>query len=291
MKFLTLLLPLLIVPLLFRGAEPTQTSAILVRLTDIQGFDRGQTLELNADGDLSVRTISDGKERIHDAKVPPNELKELLDSIPSTGIFDYHEIKRPGASDEGRPKIALTLPGRDPLVAEKWAKDEAPLFDRLYEKLLQLVETAVKARGTILRQEADSLRTARKIIADEFVGYSQGCHQSLNTATLTAADAATLGDLIQGPDLATEPTDEELTLCFDPHHSFLVTDRAGGSSHILVCLGCNRMVFQRGAHGVKFAFTESAANRLSAFFQRLNLPVRTSEDYSTIELDRRHHAK
>jgi len=138
---------LLIVPLVSRAADPTPTAAIVVRLDDVQGLFAGQTLVLDADGNLFARKVSVNKEQRYHIKLPPDELTALLAFIPSSGISDYHEHKRPGVPDEARPQITLTLPNQKKLIAEKWADDKAPHFDKLYERLLQLIERAAKTRA------------------------------------------------------------------------------------------------------------------------------------------------
>jgi hypothetical protein len=137
---------LLIAPLFSHAANPTPTAAIVVRLNDVQGLWGGRTLVLDADGNLYVRKISGGKEQRYHLKLPPDQLTALLAFIPSSGISDYHEHKRFGVPDEARPQITLTLPNQKKLIAEKSADDRAPHFDKLYERLLELVERAAKTR-------------------------------------------------------------------------------------------------------------------------------------------------
>lgn len=134
----------LIMPLLSRAADPAPTAAIIVRLDNVQELFGGQTLVLDADGNLFARKISKGKEQRYHLKLPPDELKTLLAFIASSGIRDYHEHERPGVPDEAQPMITLTLPNQEKLVAKKWADDKAPTFDKLYERLSQLVKSATK---------------------------------------------------------------------------------------------------------------------------------------------------
>ena len=145
-------------------------------------------------------------------------------------------------------------------------------------------------RAKVFQREGDSIRTARKVVADEFAGYPRAKHQALNAATMVATDLDDLAKIIQGPELAAEPTDEEVYGCFVPHHSFLVTDRDGKSYRILVCLDCHRIVFQ-GPHGTSFPFTVAARDRLRGLFQRLKLPTRTSEEYLKLDFHEQQRTK
>jgi hypothetical protein len=115
----------------------------LIRLDDVQGLFGGQTLVLVNDGSLWVRKVSQGKEKRYTLQMSDEELKALMAFILKSGIFEYREKERTGVPDEARPKITVTLEGQ-PMVAEKWANDKAPKFDKLYEKLLQWVERAAK---------------------------------------------------------------------------------------------------------------------------------------------------
>ena len=141
------------------------------------------------------------------------------------------------------------------------------------------------SREKLLKQEAASIRTARKVVADEFAGYHQGNHKPLNTATLLPSDVDELANIIQGPEMAVKPTTEELYGCFVPHHSFLVTDRKGKSYEILVCLDCQFVVFRQGPHGTSFPFTKAARGRLLMLFRHLKLPNRKPEEYSMLDWD------
>ncbi len=83
-------------------------------------------------------------------KLPAEDLT-ILAFIPTSGIAQYREHERYGAPDEARPAITLTLPTQKKLHAEKWANDQDPHFDKLYQRLLQLVERA-KIRAYRVRQ-------------------------------------------------------------------------------------------------------------------------------------------
>ena len=125
-------------------AAPVPTGAIIIRLDDVHGLFGGQTLALDADGNLFVRKVRGRQEQRYHLKLPADELAALLVFIPESGILGYQEHKRPGVPDEARPRITLSLPDRKKLTADKWANDKAPHFDKLYERLLQLVERAAK---------------------------------------------------------------------------------------------------------------------------------------------------
>jgi len=281
----------LIAPLISRAADPAPKDSVVVRLDDMRDFSQGQTLELRADGGLCVRTISEDNERVNRIKLSSGRLKSLFAFIPASGILVYRERERSGEPNEVHTKITLTLPKQDKLVVQKWANDRAPQFDKLYERLLELAKSTVKERTRILTKQAEVIRTARKVVAEEFAGYHRDRRRTLNTSAMGGPDLDDLANIVKGPELAEQPAIEEQYGCFDPHHSFLVTNRDGKSYRIVVCLGCHRIVFQRRQDGASFPFTGAARGRLRALFQRLNLPTRTSEEYSRLDFDERQRAK
>ncbi len=122
----------------------------MIRLDDVQRLSGGQTLVLDSDRNLFVRTARAGKEHCYHMKLPAEDLT-ILAFIPTSGIAQYREHERYGAPDEARPAITLTLPTQKKLHAEKWANDQDPHFDKLYQRLLQLVERA-KIRAYRVRQ-------------------------------------------------------------------------------------------------------------------------------------------
>ena len=124
----------------------------MIRLDDVQRLSGGQTLVLDSDRNLFVRTVRAGKEHCYHMKLPAEELTIILAFIPTSGIAQYREHKRYGVPDEARPAITLTLPTQKKLHAEKWANDQDPHFDKLYQRLLQLVERAAKTRAYRVRQ-------------------------------------------------------------------------------------------------------------------------------------------
>lgn len=212
---------------LSQAVEPTpkDSNSLLITLHDVaQDYSRGRTLELQASGDLDVRTFDKDKERLHRIKLPPDQVRALLAFIPTSGIYEYRALERAGGPDEIQQKITLTLPKQKRLVVQKWANDRSPQFDKLYERLSLLVGHAVKNRAEILSQQADSIRTARKIVAEEFAGYYRTQQRTLNTAPMVDAELEDLANILNGPELAEEPADVEIAGCFDPHHAFIVTE-------------------------------------------------------------------
>ena len=143
---------LLVTPIISAAAEPKITGTTLIRLDDVQGLFGGQTLLLDSDGNLFVCTVRAGEEHRYHMKLPAEELIAILAFIPTSGIAHYRERKRDGVPDEARPAITLTLPKQEKLHAEKWANDQDPHFDKLYQRLLQLVERAAKTRAYRVRQ-------------------------------------------------------------------------------------------------------------------------------------------
>lgn len=128
-------------------SAPRPESAILLRLDDVQGFSGGQTLVLDSSGNLFVRKVDhELKESGFHMKLPAEEFTALREFVGSSGIKKYQEKSRPGVPDEARPLITLTLPGESKVKAMKWVNDKDPKFDKLYDRLLELVEKA--ARGT-----------------------------------------------------------------------------------------------------------------------------------------------
>lgn len=127
-------------------AAPKPTGAIIVRLDDIQGLSGGQTLVIDADGNLFARKVDrERKEQRHHIKLSPEDLTALLAFIGKSGIEEYRQSKRPGRPDEAHPEITLSLPNQQKITALKWLYEKDPKFDKLYEKLLQLVEQAAKS--------------------------------------------------------------------------------------------------------------------------------------------------
>ena len=147
-----LLIVLLVTPFISAAVEPQITGTTLIRLDDVQRLSGGQTLVLDSDRNLFVRTVRAGKEHCYHMKLPAGELTIILAFIPTSGIAQYREHKRYGVPDEAHPAITLTLPTQTKLHAEKWANDQDPHFDKLYQRLLQLVERAAKTRAYRVRQ-------------------------------------------------------------------------------------------------------------------------------------------
>jgi len=151
---------LLIAPFVSRAADPKPAAAVIVRLDDVQGLWGGQTLVLDAEGNLFVRKVAPKRgglnEQRYHLKLPPDELSALLTFIPASGILDYRERKRSGVPDEAYPRITLTLPNQKEFAANKWANDKSPNFDKLYARLLLLVERATQTRA-YKNQKHDSL--------------------------------------------------------------------------------------------------------------------------------------
>lgn len=145
MKTILLLLLLSIfAPTTSLAADPKLTGAILVRLDDVYGVFGGQSLVLDADGNLFVRKVRGAAESRFHLQLPAEEVAGLLTFIASSGISDYRERERVGVPDESHPRITLTLPGQKKLEAAKWANDKDPQFDRLYQRLMEIVERAAK---------------------------------------------------------------------------------------------------------------------------------------------------
>jgi hypothetical protein len=107
-----------------------------VRLDDVQGLFGGQTLVIDATGGVFARKVAERKEVRYHLKLTPDELKALLEFIPTSGIYDYVENPRPGVPDEARPSLTLILPNRKQYMAEKWANTKDEHFDKLYQRLL-----------------------------------------------------------------------------------------------------------------------------------------------------------
>src|SRR4051812_41528048 len=130
------------------AATPPAPAAKVVRLDDVQGLFGGQTLVIDANGDVFARKVIPTRrglqERRYHLKLSSDELNALLAYIPSSGIRDYHERVRYGSPDEARPRITLALPNQKEYFADKWDGEVDPHFDKLYEKLLEFVERAAK---------------------------------------------------------------------------------------------------------------------------------------------------
>ncbi len=141
--FLSLLALVATVPATL-SAEPKPSGAIILRLDDIHGLWGGHAVALDADGNVFVRKVRRPDEQRHHLKLSVDELRELLAFIAASGIRDYRERQRPGVPDEARPRITLTLAGQEKVTAAKWSNDKVPEFDKLYARLLQLAERAVK---------------------------------------------------------------------------------------------------------------------------------------------------
>ena len=148
-------------PFASSAGNPKLTAAVIVRLDDVHEMWGGHTLVLDADGNLFVRKVTGRNEVRHYLKLPPEEINALLAFMPISGILDYRERKRAGVIDEAYRRITLTLPNQKKLVADKWANDEDPQFDKLYKRLLQLVERAAKT---------PSYKTQQYDVASEFPG-------------------------------------------------------------------------------------------------------------------------
>lgn len=149
------LLSLLAAPPASRAAEPKPSGAIILRLDDVHGLWGGHTVVLDADGNVFVRKVRRPDEQRHHLKLPADELAGMLAFIASCGIRDYREHARPGVPDEAHPRITVTLAGQEKITAAKWANDKVPEFDKLYARLLQLAERAVKTPA-YLKQPFDS---------------------------------------------------------------------------------------------------------------------------------------
>ncbi len=137
---------LLLANLTLCSADPRLTGAIIVRLDDIQGLSGGQTLVIDGDGNLFARKVNrERKEQRYHIKLSSEDLTALLAFIGKSGIEEYRQSKHVPVPDEAHPEITLSLPNQQKLTALKWSNDKDPKFDKLYAKLLQLVEQAAKS--------------------------------------------------------------------------------------------------------------------------------------------------
>ena len=144
MKFLLVPLFLIVCGLSHLSAndEPKLNSATVIRLDDVQGLFGGQNVVVDVYANLFVRKVSKGKQSRYHLRLKPEELTALMEFIGSSGIQDYREKKRNAVFDEAYPTITMTLPQGKKIEASKLANDKDPKFDKLYARLLELVEKA-----------------------------------------------------------------------------------------------------------------------------------------------------
>src|SRR5437660_8424522 len=100
-----LLIVLLVTPFISAAVEPQITGTTLIRLDDVQRLSGGQTLVLDSDRNLFVRTVRAGKEHCYHMKLPAEELTIISAFIPTSGIAQYREHKRDGALDEAARQL------------------------------------------------------------------------------------------------------------------------------------------------------------------------------------------
>lgn len=252
----------------------------LLVLDDVE--DHKQTLKVWPDGRVVANTITEHGERVHRDELSPQRISLLVRFTRTSGILDSQVQPHTVDADQSRLTITLCLPGQKQVSVIQRGPHNAPQFDKVHQRLSALVESAVKKRGNTLQDYATFIRSARKIVAAEFAG-DAAKHKTLTSVALSGADIDDLVRVVESAELGVEPTDYEYYTCYDPHHSLLVTDRAGASRRIEICLECCQIGFPTVPY--LFRLTHRARDRIADLFRNLKIPTRTSEEYSQLDLE------
>jgi hypothetical protein len=132
------------------SAEPVknETSAFLgpknrwaectVVLKDIQGLWGGTAIYLDGSGSCLIRAIARGQEKRFSVRLSPDEMSALLSLCIDADLVAVKIKERSGVPDEARPTITLKNGEGRTFKLAKWAKDEVPRFDKVYQALLDL---------------------------------------------------------------------------------------------------------------------------------------------------------
>ena len=119
-------------------------------LEDIQPLFGGQDLIMHDDGVVLVYVITP-KETVRSNKyraiIPVAKLEEIDRVLAETEFEKIQTQDRRGVSDEAHPKITVLYRSGERVEKEKWANDEHPEFDKIYNWLTQLAKD-IENEGT-----------------------------------------------------------------------------------------------------------------------------------------------
>ncbi len=119
-------------------------------LHDIQPLFGGQDVRLQANGEVRVHIVTP-REKARSNKyrltIEAEKLKEIDNLLTEVEFEEIETQDRPGEPDEARPKITVHYPSGEKVEKEKWANDEHPRFDKIYNWLIQLAKET-EEKGT-----------------------------------------------------------------------------------------------------------------------------------------------
>jgi hypothetical protein len=125
-----------------------QWPAAHLALRDVQGLWGGCTLDLDGDGRGSATMVDRaGTARPYPLTLGPERAAALFEKFIASDFLSLTFPMRPGRPDEARPVISVTNPAGASRAIAKWAGDDSPAFDAVYQALLALVREA--AGGTL----------------------------------------------------------------------------------------------------------------------------------------------
>lgn len=114
-----------------------------ITLKDIQPLFGGHDIFVQDDGEVRVHIVTVQeklKSNKYRVKIQAAKLREI-DSLLAEVEFDKIKIEdRKGVPDEARPKITVLYRSGREVEKQKWANDEHPEFDRIYDWLVQLAK-------------------------------------------------------------------------------------------------------------------------------------------------------
>ncbi len=119
-------------------------------LQDIQPLFGGLDIALKSDGDVRVHIVTP-REKVRGNKywftLQATKLEEIDNLLAENEFEKIHIIDRPGKPDEASPKITVLYRSGKEVVKQKWANDEHPQFDKIYNWLVQLARD-IEREGT-----------------------------------------------------------------------------------------------------------------------------------------------
>ena len=114
-----------------------------VTLMDVQPLFGGYHVILLDDGEINLHAITPRKKIKNQkfrVKIKIAKLEELDELISNHNFPEISIEDRAGEPDEARPKIKVIYDSGEEVEKEKWANDEHPDFDPIYEWILKFAK-------------------------------------------------------------------------------------------------------------------------------------------------------
>lgn len=114
-----------------------------VTLKDVQGLFGGQNIFIDRQGKVFVQIVKPGNfEKRYSLKLTAAEVAELNGLLEKNSFSTIQVELRPGRPDEARPTISVLSANGQEKTAAKWAGQQHPQFDPIYQHLLTIAGRA-----------------------------------------------------------------------------------------------------------------------------------------------------